>query len=692
MAHPLAPSSAYSNAFPPLQAFSSWTSSITNINNNKGNSSHHHQQQQYHHQQHQYPSLLTGMKHHYPATNNSFTSLAPPKYPQYLKYTHYANLVTEQYQQQRKRTSTYHDPLEDLDLRLPHYWNKHDKSKYLEVGLNGYDLQYVGPNNSNNNNKPAVNEAGIIRTNFPMRPQCGIYYFEIHIVSTGKDGIFSIGFCTLENVLNKLPGFDKDSFGYHGHTGQVYEQSGQGREYGPNYASGDVIGCGINFANQTAFFTKNGILLGDAFTTLSSSHLYYPTVGLSTQNEKISANFGQESFMFDIVQYTKKIVKSPTDDIMYAKKEINQLVMAYLMHQGYTDTARLFEKNVKYVCTDMKPANDSFLDKDTLTRSQIRKAIMSGSIDAAIEQTQQTYPHLLDQHPDLLFHLKTRKFLDILMNDSCPPLDTPTEHVTTSESEEDEGFFSSSALMMHRTRALNSGHDKLQHQTVYEEDESSDQMASVTGQSHAWPLLSPPIHVAASGRRLSWAAVAATPSSFPPTPGLTESLSDETIAAHGVGSGRRRRLSSFTSVSTSSHSRRNSHSSNHSFVFWDDDYCCGDEDNKKSLASVRKALQYGHELQEEYQDKHPKYLDELMELFGLLSYPDPKTSPLAHFLDISKRDSVASELNNAIQAYQNHTEISNLESIFRQYSATSKELALMGHGQVSLIQQDQLLS
>jgi hypothetical protein len=45
-----------------------------------------------------------------------------------------------------------------------------------------------------------------IRTNFPMRPQCGIYYFEIRVTQKGQDGHFAIGFCRVNNKSDKLPG------------------------------------------------------------------------------------------------------------------------------------------------------------------------------------------------------------------------------------------------------------------------------------------------------------------------------------------------------------------------------------------------------------------------------------------------------------------------------------------------------
>lgn len=44
-----------------------------------------------------------------------------------------------------------------------------------------------------------------IRANFPMRSQCGIYYYEIRVLKRGQDGHIAVGFCRL-NKLDKLPG------------------------------------------------------------------------------------------------------------------------------------------------------------------------------------------------------------------------------------------------------------------------------------------------------------------------------------------------------------------------------------------------------------------------------------------------------------------------------------------------------
>ena len=59
-----------------------------------------------------------------------------------------------------------------------------------------------------------------------------------------------------------MVGWDDGSWGYHGDDGAAFSGSGKGAEYGPEYGKGDVIGCGVNFDEKIAFFTKNGSVLG----------------------------------------------------------------------------------------------------------------------------------------------------------------------------------------------------------------------------------------------------------------------------------------------------------------------------------------------------------------------------------------------------------------------------------------------
>jgi hypothetical protein len=90
-------------------------------------------------------------------------SLLPPKYPFYLKNTNYSKLADEQYHQQcrikkaskpigaisslfqKSEPSVQYDvALEQLDLRLPCFWNPNDKNASVDVSSDGIDASYSG--------------------------------------------------------------------------------------------------------------------------------------------------------------------------------------------------------------------------------------------------------------------------------------------------------------------------------------------------------------------------------------------------------------------------------------------------------------------------------------------------------------------------------------------------------------------
>lgn len=74
-------------------------------------------------------------------------------------------------------------PLEDESLApLPSRWNNQDKYNGLEVQGDGQEVKYTGTRSSERDH-----EASSIRTDHPIPPQCGIYYFEVEILSRKRE-------------------------------------------------------------------------------------------------------------------------------------------------------------------------------------------------------------------------------------------------------------------------------------------------------------------------------------------------------------------------------------------------------------------------------------------------------------------------------------------------------------------------
>ena len=74
--------------------------------------------------------------------------------------------------------------------------------------------------------------------------------------------LIGVGFSSKSASLNRAPGWEPESWGYHGDDGHCFQAQNVGKQYGPTFGYGDVIGCGVNFRTGTAFFTKNGHYLG----------------------------------------------------------------------------------------------------------------------------------------------------------------------------------------------------------------------------------------------------------------------------------------------------------------------------------------------------------------------------------------------------------------------------------------------
>ena len=103
-------------------------------------------------------------------------------------------------------------------------------------------------------------------------------------------------------LTSSLKGWEEHSWGYYGQNGHKSSGPGTDKSYGPRFTTGDVIGCGVDFRDMSAFYTKNGVHLGVAFKKIKETDLY-PFIGFKSPGEKIMANFGSKPFKFDIKQH-----------------------------------------------------------------------------------------------------------------------------------------------------------------------------------------------------------------------------------------------------------------------------------------------------------------------------------------------------------------------------------------------------
>jgi hypothetical protein len=236
---------------------------------------------------------------------------------------------------------------------LPSRWSEQDKYPGLDIMSDGQDLRYSGSASK------ADIEAASVRTNHAMPLGCGMYYFEVEIKQKSKDTAIAVGFSTSDASLERLPGWETHSWGYHGDDGKMFFGEHSGRSYGPTFGSGDVIGCGINFNTWQAFFTKNGQDLGICFRELKKDMKLYPTIGMKKHSGAlVTGNFGQRPFVFDIdgkmlsetANVSREISKSRITSLQGQRDEnslIQDLVAHFLGHDGYVETAKAFAEEIR---------------------------------------------------------------------------------------------------------------------------------------------------------------------------------------------------------------------------------------------------------------------------------------------------------------------------------------------------------
>ncbi|THH00347.1 hypothetical protein EW026_g2171 [Hermanssonia centrifuga] len=545
-------------------------------------------------------------------------------------------------------------------LHLPTRWSDQDRHGSLTVSTDGRELTFYGPSCTGDRDSAAA------RANYPIPPACGIYYYEVEILQKGSKGYINIGFSSSDIRLSRQPGWEKGSWGYNSDDGWIYPGRKEGNPYGPTFDSGDIIGCGVDFSQNRAFYTKNGAFLGMVFENVGKGVDIYPSIGLRHTSESIRVNFGHAPFKYAIedhvhaqrnavwanIQSTrvdlellqgknqyegtedderKENVSVPTIPRGGALEEeqikapMRKLVLSYLAHHGYARTARAFQAQCESAQESTETAMDtddtprpsrSRLDAeyDLRARIDIVNAVLKGDIDSAITQTQVNHPSVLEREQGLmLFKLRCRKFVELILEAS--------EALKKVQAEEQE-------RMQEQMKAKEMEQDGLDGSGAMDVDEPS-----------------PDAHLATSTTSL-----AATPPHSPTSARDTSAVT--TAHRHPSPSSR----SSPVPASSSSIAAKE---------------------------ALHTAINYGQSLEANYKnDVRPEVRNHLKRTFGVVAYADPLAAggEVAEMAGQEARARLANELNQAILESQGKPAHPALETLYRQTAACVMQLGLLGVG------------
>lgn len=94
--------------------------------------------------------------------------------------------------------------------------------------------------------------------------------------------------------------------------------------------------------------------------------------------------------------------------------------MQFLQHDGYIETARAFAEDLRIQNEALRSTSNSKSsislrdDEDANNRQRIRRAVLDGDIDLALDYMRTFYPHVLEENHPVAFKLKCRKFIELV--------------------------------------------------------------------------------------------------------------------------------------------------------------------------------------------------------------------------------------------------------------------------------------
>ncbi|KAL3641429.1 hypothetical protein CASFOL_016397 [Castilleja foliolosa] len=257
-------------------------------------------------------------------------------------------------------------------------------------------------------------EIGMVQANRPAPMKRLLYYFEFRVKNPGTKGCL-IGFTTRNLRIPLQPGWKASSYGI------LCRGVGYGElfgHYGPPFTKGETAGCGINYATQEFFFTKNGEIVGAVYTDCKAP--LFPTVTVTSPNEEVTVNFGKDPFVFGIKGYEAEIRAEQQSKIDTRLASL-MIVRSYLQHYGYEETLKMFDINAAE--SNLPPIHvvpeSGSNDEDGMYamdhRRTLRQLIMSGKIDETLSSIREWYPEIVqDDTSTICFLIHSQKFIELI--------------------------------------------------------------------------------------------------------------------------------------------------------------------------------------------------------------------------------------------------------------------------------------
>lgn len=161
----------------------------------------------------------------------------------------------------------------------------------VRVHCNGRLMHAVSAGVSGNEFFFKGGSTGIVKLLEPLNPI--LNYFEYQIIDRGNEASIGIGVGERNYPMSRMPGWNRNSIGYHGDDGKLYHENGIGNAFGPTCTTGDRVGCGVDFESEDGsgyvdvFFTKNHRLVGHPVKVKKPVYGLYPLIGLHSRGERV---------------------------------------------------------------------------------------------------------------------------------------------------------------------------------------------------------------------------------------------------------------------------------------------------------------------------------------------------------------------------------------------------------------------